>query len=374
MMKIADITEFLEQWGPRDIAWDRDNTGLQIGDVTLPLKNILLCMDLQEEVIEEAININCNLIITHHPFLFNPLRKLDLAKDPRSKLIQKIITHNICIYSMHTNLDFTSDGVSVTLAGLLGLDNIRFLAPIERKQIKISVFVPENAVEVVSNAMFAAGAGVIGNYSGCSYRSAGTGTFFGNDNSNPAVGSRNKFETAEETRLEMIADEWAADRVIKAMTDAHPYEEPAFDVYPVENRTKNYGIGAIGEYKKPLKAEAFLSVVSKAIDQKCLRYSRNHPEEIKTVAMTGGSGLEYIKYAIAAGADAYLTADVKYHDFQAAEGKILLVDGGHFETEHKALKTVKSKIQKHFGNEMPAGIYFAGVNSVRYFYTKKENK
>lgn len=374
MMKIADITGFLEQWGPRDIAWDRDNTGLQIGDVTRPLKNILLCMDLQEEVIDEALTKNCNLIITHHPFLFSPLKKLDLSRDPRSRLIQRIINHNICIYSMHTNLDFTADGVSVTLAKLLGLDNIRFLTPIEKDQYKITVFVPENSAEVVSSAMFSAGAGVIGNYSGCSFRSAGTGTFLGNENSVPAVGSKNKFEKVEEVRLEVIADSWLTDRIVKAMTDAHPYEEPAYDIYPVSNKNKNYGIGAIGEYENPVKAAEFLEIVSKAIDQKCLRHSRNHPDKIKTVAMTGGSGFEYMKYAMSEGADAYLTADLKYHDFQAAEGKLLLIDGGHFETEHKALKTVKNKIQKHFGKEMPAGIYFAGVNSVRYFYTKKENK
>ncbi|MCK6604583.1 MAG: Nif3-like dinuclear metal center hexameric protein [Ignavibacteriaceae bacterium] len=373
-MKIADITGFLEQWGPRDIAWDRDNTGLQIGDVTQPLKNILLCMDLQEEVIDDALSRNCNLIITHHPFLFLPLKKLDLARDPKSKLIRQIINNNLCIYSMHTNLDFTADGVSFTLAKLVGLDNISFLAPIEKDQYKITVFVPENSAEVVGNAMFSAGAGIIGNYSGCSFRSSGTGTFFGNENSNPAAGVKNRFEKVEEIRLEVVADAWLVERVVKAMTAAHPYEEPAYDIYPVTNKNKNYGIGAIGEYENPVKTSEFLEIVSKAIDQKCLRYSRNHPEKIKKVAMTGGSGFEYMKFALAEGADAYLTADLKYHDFQSAEGKILLIDGGHYETEQKTLKTVKNKIQKHFGKEMPAGIYFAGVNSVRYFYTKKENK
>jgi len=367
-MTCSEIIKEIENWAPKEIAWQKDNVGLQAGSLKRKVKNILLCLELNSNALDEAIKKDCNFIITHHPLLFHPLKKVDVDSDPNSVLVEKLIKKNVTLYSAHTNLDYTKDGVSFILAEALKLVNIKFLDNLKSNQFKLSVFTPADAVENVAEAMFNAGGGIIGNYSACSFRTEGTGTFKGNEKSLPVRGEKGKFEKVSEIKLEVIVDSWKLNNVIRALKKAHPYEEAAFDVVPLQNVNNNYGAGAVGELEKPMPVNLFLEHVSKSIKAKGLRYSKGQNKPVKKVAVCGGAGMEYFNNAVSAGADAYITADIRYHSFQEAEGKILLVDAGHYETEVHVLNEVKRRLD---GFVKRAGIkifkYSGSTNPVNFY-------
>jgi dinuclear metal center YbgI/SA1388 family protein len=367
-MKCIDIIDRIEDWAPRDIAWDRDNAGLQIGSAEREVKKILLTLDLTEPALDKAIELNCNLIITHHPLLFNPIKQIDTQNDPLSRLIEKLIKNDITLYSAHTNLDFTKDGVSYELAKVLGLKDISFLKELEANQSKVVVFVPVDALGIVSQAIFNNGGGRIGEYSGCSFRTEGSGTFIGSEKTNPAVGEKETSEIVEEVRLEVITNNWNLNRIISDIKRVHPYEEPAYDIYPLKNRNLNYGVGAIGSLDKSIGMDAFLDYAAKKLNIRNFRYS-GRKETIRRVAVCGGSGSDYLKEAIRGGADAFITADLKYHAFQEAMERILLIDAGHFETEVFALDAIESYLQKNF-NQIEIKKYTDGVNPVNFYKNK----
>jgi dinuclear metal center YbgI/SA1388 family protein len=356
-MKCSEIIKNLEDWIPKEIAWQKDNVGLQIGSPEREINNILLCLDLTSNVIDEAIKKSCNLIISHHPLFFHPLKRIDLQKDKNSKLVEKLIKNDINLYSEHTNLDFTRDGVSFELAKTLGLKNIEFLINLDSNQYKLVVFVPETHIDEVSNAVFKAGGGVIGEYSNCSFRTIGKGTFKGPASSNPSMGKKEIDETVKEYRLEVIIDSWKIEAVIQALKKVHPYEEPAFDTYPLKNKNVNYGSGAIGEFEDYLSLDEFLNHVSKKLNAKGLRYSKGKNNKIKKVALCGGAGGEFLPNAIKSGADAYVTADIRYHNFHDADGKILLIDAGHYETEIHSLNEVKKRLTDFLETKPGVRIY-----------------
>ncbi len=369
MMYCIDLIKYMEDWAPPGVAWERDNTGLQIGSGKRKVKNILLSLELNEEVLSQALSKNCNFIFTHHPLIFNPLRKLDFDKDKKSNLIEKIIKNDINVYSAHTNLDFTKEGVSFELANVLGLQNQRFLANQDSNQFKLVVFVPEGSVEKVSEAIFEAGGGIIGEYSNCSYRSEGYGTFLGSENSNPVIGEKEKIEEVKEAKLEVLVDSWKLSSVTKGLIDSHPYEEPAFDVYPLKNENVNYGYGVLGELKEPLNTVDFLKHVCTSLRADILKHSIGKSDLIKKVAVCGGSGSDLLKKAIQKNADAFVTADIKYHSFEEAKGKILFIDAGHYETEINVLNIVQKKIEKFLHQDDEINIYkFEGTtNPVKFF-------
>lgn len=341
-----DLIKYVEKWAPPGAAWDRDNVGLQVGSKNRKITNILLALDLNKKVVQEALKKNCNFIFTHHPFIFNPIKKLDFEKDPKAEIIKIAAQKNLTIYSAHTNLDFTKDGVSFELAKTLRLKNITFLLNQNSNQVKLVVFVPVKDVEKVSAAIFEAGGGVIGEYTNCSYRLDGEGTFQGSAKSNPSIGKKGNRESVIETRLEVLVDEWKLKTVINEMIKAHPYEEVAYDVYTLKNTNVNYGMGAIGDLEKGMKQNEFLEFIAGKLKAKNLRFTKGKKNTIKKVAVCGGSGADMLKIAISNDADAYITADIKYHTFQDAEDKILLVDAGHYETEIHSLNTVQSRLQK----------------------------
>lgn len=345
-MIAEDLIKYVDNWAPPGAAWERDNVGLQVGDSKAKIKNILLALDLNKKVITEALNKNCNFIFTHHPFIFNPIKKLDFSSDPKAEIVKIAAKKGLTIFSAHTNLDFTKEGVSFELAKTLRLTNVDFLVNQENNQIKLVVFVPVKDVEKVSSAIFKAGGGVIGEYSNCSYRLDGEGTFKGTEKSNPAVGKKGKQESVIETRLEVLVDEWKMKNVISEMVKAHPYEEVAYDVYPLENKNVNYGMGAIGELEKGMNQNEFLKYVRIKLKAKNLRFTKGKTGIIKKVAVCGGSGADMLGSAIANNADAYITADVKYHTFQDAEEKILFIDAGHYETEIHSLNAVQRKLNE----------------------------
>ncbi|MFZ1292331.1 MAG: Nif3-like dinuclear metal center hexameric protein [Melioribacteraceae bacterium] len=373
-MLTQNIIEHIEKWAPPAISWDKDNVGLQIGSTKEKVKNIFLCLELTENALNEALKKNCNFIFTHHPFLFKPLKKIDITSDPKSQIVEKLIKNNITLFSAHTNLDFTKDGVSFELAKVLELENIKFLVNQDSNQYKVVIFVPQENLEEISQSLFDTGAGIIGEYEKCSFRLNGTGTFLGSENTNPKIGEKLKFENVNEVRLEVIIDSWKLDKVINALKKSHPYEEPAFDIYELKNSNLNYGYGAIGNLKKSLNKEDFLNHVSEKLKVENLRYSNFGNQKINKVAVCGGSGSDLLNAAIKNNADAFITADIKYHLFQDAENKILFVDAGHYETEINSLNAVKRKLENFVGqnsDKIKIYKYTGSTNPVKYFNNRR---
>ena len=368
-MNINSVLKLIEGWAPPQIAWQKDNVGLQVGALSDRLENVTLCLEVTHEVISEAVKRKCNLIISHHPLLFSPLKKIDIDRDQTSQLTKLLIKNNITLLSFHTNLDFTTNGVSFALAEKLQLTNIRFLVNQKENQSKLVVFVPENAVEKVSSALFEAGVGKIGEYEKCSFRGSGQGTFQGSDASNPTVGKKNILETVDEVRLEVLVDDWNLNKAVEAIKNNHPYEEPAFDIYPLKNENKKYGYGAIGKLNKPMSEKEFLALVSKKLNT-AVRFSNGKGKKISNVAVCGGSGSDLLKEAVAKQADAFVTADIKYHAFHDAHKKILLIDAGHYETEVHILPEIKLRLEEFLRlNKQTAKVFLFGktTNPIKFF-------
>lgn len=370
-MIVSELTKYLEDWAPPGAAWDKDNIGLQVGSDSGKIKNILLALELNYEVLDEALKKNCNLIFTHHPLIFNPLKKIDTQKDSKAQLISQLIKNDITLYSAHTNLDFTKDGVSFELARVLKLKKVKFLKHEESNQYKIVVFVPEENLENLSKSIFDAGGGIIGEYENCSFQLKGEGTFKGSEKSNPTIGKKENFEKVNEVRLEVLVDNWKLNKVISAIIKNHPYEEPAYDVYPLKNKNINYGAGAVGELENEMGLKEFLQHVQKSLKLTNFRYVKGKANRIKKVAVCGGSGSDLLPNAIDANADAFITADIKYHTFQDAENKILFIDAGHYETEIFALNVVEKKIKKYLEEKLEDNIdvfKFSGSTNPIKFY------
>ena len=366
-MRCNEIIKIIESWAPKQIAWEKDNVGLQVGSTHREIRNILLCLDVNEKVVDEAIKKNCNLIISHHPLLFRPLKKIDIEKDKTSRVVEKLIKKEITLYSAHTNLDFTKDGVSFQLAKKLGLQNQKFLLNQTSNLNKIVVFVPVDYADKVSEAMHLEGAGIIGEYTNCSFRTLGEGTFKGAEKSNPAIGKKNKLEKVEEIKLEVIANSFDVTNIISEMKKVHPYEEVAYDIYPLSNDNVNYGMGVIGELKNEMNVNDFMKLVSKSLKIKNFRFTKGSKSKLKKVAVCGGSGSELLNTAIQNNADAFITADIKYHTFQDAEDKILMIDAGHYETEIFSLDELKKRIEKSLTSKIKVLKYSGTTNPIVFY-------
>ncbi len=344
-MTVADIEKVMEGWAPVWTAWNHDNVGLQLGERARRVSKILLALEITDGVVREAIRKKIDLIVTHHPPLFHPLSSLTDAT-PSGRNLLALTQRNIAVYSAHTNLDAARDGVSFALARLLGLREVTFLAPLKDTLVKIVVFVPSSHAERVSREMSAAGAGIIGQYDSCSFRVRGQGTFRGGAQSNPRAGKRGVLETVDETRLEMIAPKAEVDRIVRAVKNVHPYEEVAYDILPVSTPSANFGMGAIGHLDRAVPLSSFLRTTKRVLHAERIRYVGTPRTNIRTVAVCGGSGSELLDTAIRAGADAFVTADVRYHAFHDAVGRIALVDAGHYETEHGILEPLRQKLNE----------------------------
>ena len=344
-MKVRDIQNVMEAWAPREISWDRDNVGLQVGDLGAEVRGILVALDVTEQVIEEAKRKKANLLISHHPLLFTPVKSVTPSTDT-GRCIRSLVQEGMNLFSAHTNLDFTRGGTSFALARALQLHDVDFLYKSCRVQRKIVTFVPADDVQRVASAMAEAGAGRIGNYDHCSFRTTGLGTFRGNDASRPSVGKRGELESVPEVKLEMIANQWQVPGIIGAMKKSHPYEEVAYDVYPLENTSNDYGMGIIGNLTRPMELGHFLRTVKKALGASGLRCTGDPRRKVLRVAACGGSGSDLTDEAIAQGADVFVTSDVKYHAFHNAKNRIALIDAGHYETEHLVIDSVVSRLKQ----------------------------
>lgn len=324
------IIQYLEEWMPKYLAMEGDRIGLQIGTLQKPIKKVMVTLDVLDNVVDEAIEEEVDLIIAHHAVIYRALKNLrtDL---PAGRLYEKLIKHDIAVYVAHTNLDSAEGGMNDLMAERLGLGQCEVLSPIFTHDLrKIVVFVPESHYEQVLKAMGDAGAGWIGNYSHCTFSSPGVGTFIPQKGSTPFIGETGKLERVNEVRLETIIPKVELKKVITAMLKAHPYEEVAYDIYPVEQMGKSFGIGRIGKLPKKLKLKQFAQLVLERFELKGLRFVGDENQMIEKVAVVGGSGHDFLHQAAFKGADCYVTGDINYHDgHDAMNLGMAIVDGGH---------------------------------------------
>ena len=348
-MRITDLTQQLEKWAPLSLQESYDNAGLITGDPQQTCTGVLCALDAIDVVIDEAIEKGCNLVVAHHPILFSGLKKIDPHHYVGRALI-KAIRHNVAIYAIHTNLDNLREGVSKTLADRLELGSRSVLIPQKQSLKKLYTFVPLAHIDTVSAALFAAGAGHIGQYDQCSFRQAGEGSFRASEGADPFVGSIGTLHREPEWKLEVIFPALLQREVLAALKAAHPYEEVAFDLVNLSNDHPGIGSGLIGELPAAVEATVFLDRLKKIFGTPVLRFAGLGSRPIKKVALCGGAGSFLISRALAAGADAFLTADLKYHEFFEADGRMLLVDLGHYESEQFSIDLIQSFLAGKFPN------------------------
>ena len=347
-MKIKEILVVLEEMAPLAYAESFDNVGLLVGNKEENCSGVLVCHDALESVIDEAITKKCNLVVCFHPILFSGLKKIT-GKNYVERSIIKAIKNDIAIYTVHTALDNHKNGVNKIFCDALGLINTKILIPkLNFIQKLVTFSTPENA-EKIRTALFQAGAGTIGNYENCSFNSMGTGTYKGTEHSNPVIGARNEFVQAEEIKIEVTFEKHLQRQILNALIENHIYEEVAYEIYDLQNSHQNIGLGMIGELHEEMDETSFLQLVKSTMKANGIRHSTFLNKKIKKVAVLGGSGSEAISKAIQAGADTFLTADLKYHQFYEAENQILLADIGHFESE----RYTKNYIVDYLTKKMP---------------------
>jgi len=344
-MKIIEIINYFEQIIPLDFQETYDNCGLQVGNAGNELTKALITLDITESVIEEALENNCNLIISHHPLIFQGVKKITGA-NPTERILEKALKSGLCIYCAHTCLDNNSSGLNTFIAGKLCLQNIKILEPAKNILKKLVVFCPVEHAEKVRNAMFSAGAGHIGNYDSCSFNTSGAGSFRANEHAKPFVGQLNELHFEQEVRIETVFPDHIRSLVIQAMLQSHPYEEVAYDIYPMDNDYANAGAGIIGELQGEVAAMDFMVSLKQLFNAASIRHNKGRRQTIKKVAFCGGSGSFLIKTAMKHQADIIITSDVKYHEF--FNENIIIADIGHFESEYFSTELIATIITKKF--------------------------
>lgn len=364
-MKIQEIISHLELVAPPSLQESYDNAGLITGDPAWECKAVMVCLDSTPEVIAEAIRQGSNLVVAHHPIVFSGLKKIT-GKNYVERAIILAIKNDIAIYAIHTNLDNVMEGVSNTMADKIGLVNRRVLAPKSGILQKLHVFVPASHEDILKNALFNAGAGDIGNYSECSFSSPGEGSFKGGPGTSPFVGTPGQRHLEAEKRVEVIFPGHRSAAVLAAMKRAHPYEEVAYDLVNLANEYAETGSGLIGELAEPLPGPAFLELIKKRFDLKLVRHTAVLNRAIKRVAVCGGAGSFLVSKALSAAADAFITADLKYHEFFDADNKLILCDIGHFESEQFTIDLLYDILREKFTS---FAVLKTGVktNPVHYF-------
>jgi len=348
-MKIKEILSALEEMAPLAYAEDFDNVGLLVGNPDEEATGVLVCHDALESVLEEAITKKCNLVVCFHPILFSGIKKIT-GKNYVERSIIKAIKNDIAIYAVHTALDNHQDGVNKIFCDALGLKKGKILMPKENFVRKLVTYTIAENADQLRNALFDAGAGNIGNYEDCSFSSKGIGTYMGNEHSNPQLGERFEFVQGDEIKIEVTFEKYLETKILKALFSNHAYEEVAYEVYELQNKHQNIGLGMIGEFETPMDEKDFLLLVKDKMKSEGIRHSSFLGKPIKKVAVLGGSGSYAIKNAISAGADAFLTADLKYHQFYEAENRLLLADIGHFESERYTKNYIVDYLRKKILN------------------------
>lgn len=358
-MQINEILAALEQIAPPALQEDYDNAGLITGNQQWNCTGIIVSLDATEDVVKEAIEKKCNLIVAHHPIVFRGLKKIN-GKNYVEQTIISAIKNDIAIYAIHTNLDNVIDGVNGKIADMLGLINRSILAPKTGLLQKLAVFVPTDHKEKLVNALFSAGAGDIGQYSECSFSSAGNGTYKAGEGTNPFLGEKGTRHTEAEERVEVIFPKWLQTRVVKAMKANHPYEEVAYDVYELSNVYAETGSGLVGELPEAVAETEMLAKLQHIFKIPVIKHTALKGKPVKKIALCGGAGSFLTLAAVAAGADMYITGDVKYHEFFDAGGRLVLADIGHYESEQFTIDLLFDILREKFPN---FAVLKTGVNT-----------
>jgi dinuclear metal center YbgI/SA1388 family protein len=348
-MKLEEIRHELETLAPLALQEEYDNSGLLTGDPEAEVSRVLVSLDLTPDVINEAVEKKCQMVISHHPFIFRGLKHI-IAGSSEFAILRQAMVHGIGLYAIHTNLDNSARGLNRFLCERLGIKECRILSPRKGLLFKLVTFCPSEHADKVRDALFSAGAGNIGNYDSCSYNLEGFGTFRASDDAKPFVGEKNILHREPEVRIEVIFPGYAEQKLISAMKEAHPYEEIAYDVYPLTNEFWRAGAGMIGSLDPGLPAAEFLGMVKQAMKIPVIRHSPLPGTMIRKIAICSGAGAFLISEARSAGADAFLTGDLKYHDFQEGGDSILLADIGHYESEQWVKELISSVLIQKFPN------------------------
>ena len=348
-MRISDITSILENLAPPSLQESYDNAGLLVGDKSAICTGIIVSLDVTEEVITEAVRKNCNLIVAHHPIVFKGLKRFTGANYVERTVIDAIKNH-IAIYAIHTNLDNILTGVNHKIAEKLGLQNCKVLLPKEQTLKKLVTFCPTKNAEEVRNALFEAGAGAVGNYNECSFNLEGQGSFKPGEGTNPHVGEKGERHYENEIRIEVLFPAYLQNLLLKSLRRAHPYEEVAYYINTLDNVREDVGSGLIGEFPDEMTEGNLLKLLKNQFSLSVIRHTPLHGKKIKKVALCGGAGFFLLKNALAADAQVFITGDVKYHEFFDADGKILLADIGHFESEQFTVELLTEFLQQKLLN------------------------
>ena len=348
-MIVKDVIDFLNYYAPLDYAEDFDNAGLLVGDEKNKVSGILICHDSITEVIDEAINLGYNLVVSFHPILFKGITKLT-PNNYVNKSIIKAVKNNISIFSTHTALDNSKFGVNMQLCKELGVSNPRILHPKNGTIKKLTTYIPKENAEKLKKELFKSGAGSIGKYEHCSFSFEGHGTFKGNQESNPSIGKKLEDTDQKEICINITYLKHLEKKVLNSLKEYHPYEEIAYEINTLENTNKNIGLGMYGDIQNKMDEKEFLSYLKKKLKVKFLKHSKLLQKKVKRIALLGGSGSFGIEKAISVGADVYITSDLKYHDYFRAEKSILLVDVGHYESEQYTNKLMYKILTKKFPN------------------------
>ena len=349
-LKIKDITDYMETIAPKAYAMEWDKVGLQIGSPKKEVRSIMVTLEINLNVIKEASEKKVDLIISHHPLIFKPLAEIDF-EDPKGAIIQKIIREDIHVYVTHTNMDTSPKGLNQHIAEKIGLKSIDVLSPsIEKPYVKFIVYVPETHRESIIAAINKGGGGHIGNYSHCTFRTVGIGTFKPGSGSDPFLGKKDKLEKVEESKVETIVERKDIPNLLREVQRVHPYEEVAYDLYPLDIPIKHVGLGRIGDLSKKQSLANLIQHLKKVLDLKQVRFVGNLQQEISKVAILNGSGGDFIQQARMAGADCFITGDVKYHEAQDVMDKeMMILDIGHYESEIIFRGFIKNQLEKQFG-------------------------
>ncbi len=363
-MKLSEIIAIFESYAPLSYQESYDNAGLTVGDAGMEIYAALLCIDVTEAVVEEARQQGANLIISHHPVIFKPLKQLTAGTGPE-RIIISAITSKIALYCAHTNMDNISGGVNRKICQKLNLEKTRILSPLPNGLRKLVTFVPTASAEEVRTALFAAGAGSIGAYDSCSFNLEGKGSFRASEGCNPYAGEIGKLHFENETRIETIFPAVWKTRIIKALLKVHPYEEAAYDIFPVENEYEQAGWGMIGELKERVNSLDFLQQIKDIFRCQVIRHTRVISKTVKKIAVCGGSGSFLIHRAISSGADMFITGDLKYHQFFDAGDHIVIIDIGHFESEQFTIEIFYEILKKNLPN---FAIHFSSIQTNPIYY------
>jgi len=348
-IKVKDITTYIEEIAPLDYAEGFDNVGLLIGNYETNITGVLITLDTLENIVDEAIEKNCNLIVSFHPIIFSGLKKFN-GNNYVERVVMKAIKHDIAIYATHTSLDNSFNGVSAKICEVLGIKNFKILIPKDKLIQKLTTYVPKKDAEHLRNSLFKEGAGGIGNYQDCSFNIEGKGTYKPNQFANPTIGEKGVAHTEDEILISVIFEKHLEKNILKALIDNHPYEEVAYELVTINNFHQQIGLGMIGELKEEMESLEFLQFVKSKMKTNCVRYSSLLNKPIKKIAVLGGSGSFALKYAIAQHADIYISADFKYHEFFKAENRIIIADIGHYESEQFTKNLLFEYLTKKFRN------------------------